>query len=561
MTGPENCVWPIRKNETNRGWKHRIEEEEPMTSRTESLRRESPLSRPRSTGTRMWWGAVLGLAMGVALVPQLAQSQAVAQTEDVIDLTLERMVQLTIQNSYQVQFLDMGIQQRTLGLQAERARLRSSVSLDFTAPTFRSVSENQYNSVLGRNEVVRENSRRWEAQLSVRQPVIIPWLGYPTNGYLSLNNRVYRYTQVDEDGSQDLTYYNRYFVRYTQPLFQPNGLKNSLEQAELNLEESAIDYTSDMVGIVDNVGDDYYDLFETAYEEVIRAQYVANLERAAAAAQALAANDPSRAIELNQINVELANAREDVQRSVSDFRLRTAELRTRLNLSEDVELMLTPIIELTPITIDVERATQYALELTPRMRELDIQHRVNEIRLDEQRGRGGFRVNLELTYGREMRDEALNQLWREPSNTYTIDVNAYVPIWDWGERDARIESQEINLRRTQLQMEQSRISIVSNVQNEIRNVEELQARTLTMEENLSLATSISEESLERYESGSSTVVDLLQSFRREADTAENFLDAYLGWRESLQRIQRQTYWDFETDQPVLDRYGITISAL
>src|SRR5690606_17797552 len=124
-----------------------------------------------------------------------------------------------------------------------------------------------------------------------------------------------------------------------------------------------------------------------------------------------------------------------------------------------------------------------------------------------------FRMDFELTYGREMRESAFGQLWQEPSNTYTIDVNAYVPIWDWGERDARIESQRINLRRTELQMEQSRSSIISNVQNEVRNVEELQARTLTMEENLALAQSISEESLERYEAGSITVVDLLQSFR------------------------------------------------
>jgi len=33
--------------------------------------------------------------------------------------------------------------------------------------------------------------------LSVVQPVIL--LGYPTNGYLSLNNRMYRYTQYEED--------------------------------------------------------------------------------------------------------------------------------------------------------------------------------------------------------------------------------------------------------------------------------------------------------------------------------------------------------------------------
>ena len=41
--------------------------------------------------------------------------------------------------------------------------------------------------------------------------------------------------------AEDLNYYNRYFVSYTQPLFQPNELKNDLEEAELDLESDEID--------------------------------------------------------------------------------------------------------------------------------------------------------------------------------------------------------------------------------------------------------------------------------------------------------------------------------
>jgi len=52
--------------------------------------------------------------------------------------------------------------------------------------------------------------------------------------------------------------------------------------------------------------------------------------------------------------------------------------------------------------------------------------------------------------------------------------------------------------------------------------------------------------------------DLLQTFRTEAQTAENLLDAYLGWRNSLLRIQEQTYFDFELGVPVLDRYGVSL---
>lgn len=170
------------------------------------------------------------------------------------------------------------------------------------------ISESQYNSNLGRNEIVRENSRRWEAELSIRQPLIL--FGYPTNGYLSLNNRIYRYAQLDEQGERDITYYNRYFVRYTQPLFQPNSLRNSLEEAALDLEVEEIEFYGDMVDLIDDAADDFYDLFEETFERIASQDYVEHLVRAEDLAQTRAEADPDRALDVEQVRVELANARE-----------------------------------------------------------------------------------------------------------------------------------------------------------------------------------------------------------------------------------------------------------
>ena len=105
--------------------------------------------------------------------------------------------------------------------------------MNFSLPQFEQISEQRWNSVLQRNEIVGENSRRWQMDFSIQQPLIL--MGYPTNGYLSLNNRVYRYTQIEED-EHDLTYYNRYFVQYRQPLFQPArhaGQHRLLEQSRM----------------------------------------------------------------------------------------------------------------------------------------------------------------------------------------------------------------------------------------------------------------------------------------------------------------------------------------
>lgn len=474
----------------------------------------------------------------------------------VIDMTLERMVDLALSSSFRVQQLNLGIDRTQLNLRSQRARLRSRVDLELSAPDYRSISQNRWNSTLQREEIVHENSRRLEAELSVRQPVIL--FGYPTNGYLSLNNRVYRYSQIEDDGSRDLRYYNRAFVSYTQPLFQPNELKNDIEEAELDLEDAELGFYEDVVDIVDDVSGDFFQLFEESYGEVIGQANVDNLEAAEAAAIEVTTNDPSRDIELGQIRVELANAREQLFQAQSQFRLESSSLKTRLNIPESDVIVLDPTIEIAAVPINVESATEFALELTPRMRQLGIQFRESEIRLENTKGRGGVQVDLALTYGREMQDPNFGNMWSQPTNTYTLGVNGRIPIWDWGERKHRIAASEIGLRQTELRIEQTEAQIRADVQNEVRNVAEFQTRALAMQDNLDLARQLSQETLDGYRNGEIAAIDLLQSFRREVDTAENLLDAYLGWRRAITRLQRLTFYDFERDLPVLQRFNVAI---
>jgi outer membrane protein TolC len=506
------------------------------------------------------WAVRTGLAfmlLGLAVSPgvgQVTDPGAGAGGAQVVDLTLERMVDLTLSRSYQIRRLNLEIQRDQFNLHAERARLKSSVDLDLTVPAFRLTSEPKWNSDLQRDEIVQENTRRWEGELSVRQPLIL--FGYPTNGYFSFNNRMYRYNQIDDDGIEDVRYYNRYYLSYTQPLFQPNGLKNDLEQAEMSLEGTQLEFYEDVVNIVDNVAGDYYDLFEERVIQDIYTDLANNLQRALEMAQTMAEGDPARAIEVDQIQIELANALENIQSAESSYRLDAASVKRDLGLADTDSIAVDPQFILQPVPIDMDEAIQYAMELTPRMRQLGMSLRNSEIRLEDTKSRGGFRMDLNMSYGRERMDEEASNLWVDPDNSYTVNVNAYVPVWDWGERKARIASSEIGIQQSHLRMEEAELQIVSNVRNEVLNVLDREARTLAMSENLELAREVSETSFQRYEDGAISALDLILSLRREADTAENFLEAYLGWRGSLRRVQEMTFFDFERGVPVLERFRV-----
>jgi outer membrane protein TolC len=501
---------------------------------------------------------IRGALVSLLFIPVVVFAQgppAAAQQAAVIDLTLERMVELGLKDSYRVRQLTLDIDRTRALLQAERAGLKSRVDLSLAAPELEAISENKWNSNLQRNELVRENTRRWEADLSIRQPVIL--FGYPTGGALSLNNKIYRYSQIEDDES-DTQFYNRYFIAYEQPLFQPNRMKFDLEEAKLELEGSELEFQNDIVEMVNDLAEGFFELLEAAYNRVLATQRLSNLDAAIAAANRVIAANPTRAIELEQIQVALANAREEQQSAGSSFRLQTARLKQTLRLNARDSIVLNPVLDVQPVPIDVDRAIEYAVSLAPRMRELAINRRENEIRLEQTKGNESFRVNLEFTYGREVEDPRFQRLWTRPRNSYTVNVDAQIPLWDWGERKHRIRADQYSLDRTDLSIQETRAQIETNVRSELLNLQEFQQRALNMQTNLQRAQQNTVTTLERYGRGEVTLVDVLQTIEREADTAENRLEAYLGYQNALLEVQQLTYYDFERGVPLLERFRIGV---
>jgi outer membrane protein TolC len=160
-----------------------------------------------------------------------------------------------------------------------------------------------------------------------------------------------------------------------------------------------------------------------------------------------------------------------------------------------------------------------------------------------------------MTYGLEKQHEDYQQLWEEYDNSYSVSVNAYIPIWDWGQHKSQIEAQKISLQRTDLYKEEARNEIESEVMNGVETLNEFQRRALTMKENLDVATELTVMSFEQYRENRITMQDLIQVISRQRDTENNFIDAYLGYRRALLSLMVDTFYDFEKQIPLLDRFA------
>jgi len=473
------------------------------------------------------------------------------KSAEIVHLTLDSAVDIAMGSSYRIKQLEMGIERTRFFLKSRQASLKSRVYMNLQAPEIEAVSETKWNSTLQKDEIVHSNTSRWQMDLSVRQPVLL--FGYPTNGYLSLNNKIYRYLQENEGNEVD--YYNRYYIKFEQPFFLPNNLKNNIEDAELDLERSELSYIVDRVGLVDEVADDYYDMFEVVYKGDIYNNQVRNLERLLEIVEENAAKDGNRTIEVAQVKVELANARENLLRNQGQIRQEAARIKQRLQMPLEDSVIVEPLVIINRMEINPEQAVEYGYNLSPRLRRLSIDKRKNEIDLNNSKGWDAFHVNLEMTYGLEKQKDEISKIWNEYDGSYSVSLNAYVPIWDWGRRKAQIEAYEISVRSTELYIEETRNNIRSNIINAVANLNEYQSRALNMKESADLVQDISDQGLAQYRSGAISLQDAFQMINRQRETELNFLDAYLGYRRSLISLMIQTYYDYENGISLLEKFS------
>ena len=465
-----------------------------------------------------------------------------------IHITLERAVDIAMQNSYRVKRLKLDIERNTYWLRARQAGLKSKVYMNLRTPDLQNISDYRWNSITYRDEIVHLNTQMWESVLSVRQPVVL--FGYPTNGYVSLNYQVYRYLQK-ENHSSEVDYYNRLYMRYVQPFFLPNELKNDLEEAQLNLKDVQLDYVEERVEIIEDISDDYYDAFELDYTRTIYQRQMALLKKIHDVTERSSQTGDNRKA-LIQVQLEMANVRENILETQSQLRMALADMKQRLRLNPDDSLYITPEIQLDPISVDLDEAIHYGFTLNPRLQRMQISRRKAEIDLENVKGWDAFHMELEMTYGLEKNDQELHTIWNQYDNSNSITLNAYLPIWDWGARKYRIEAERRDLQRRELDMEERQDDLKKDIVTARTNLKEYLERCLNMQESLKLADEFSEISIQEYEKGEISLNDLLQIVTRNQETESKLLESYLGYKRSIVELMVSTYYDFENGESLLD---------
>lgn len=476
----------------------------------------------------------------LTLVGCLASLVAFNQTT----LTLEAAMAIAEQSSPSIRRSLMNIEQYQYDLQAERASLKSRFSL--TAEPFNFSNNRSFDSQF--SQWFTNISMHSLGTFRVDQPILA------TDGTLALINTFsWRSNETEIAGfgeNSNRAFYNNLYLAVNQPLFTYNRRKVQLSELELNYENASLQYAIQRLGLEQTITGQFFDVYlaqlnlDISKEELENTtknfEIVKNKVEAGLLAQE----------ELYQAELNFANAQLSVQDN--ELALTNAEeaFKREIGMNLDEEIRLVTALEAQAVVVDLEKAIDLAMKSRMELRQRAINIEQAQFNLTRTKSQNEFRADVQLTLGIFGDNEVFSKVYDRPTRNPSVGVSLNIPIFDWGERNARIQSQMVTIRTQQLELSEDQKQIRMDIRRAFRSVQTQMPRIEIARKSVENAERTYEINLERYVNGDLTGIDLNQ-FQSQLSTKKiDYARALINYKTQLLELKILTLFDWEKQQPI-----------
>lgn len=468
----------------------------------------------------------------------LLWESAAAQTV----LTLEQSIDIARTSSPDIKKSDLNLLSNRKSLDAQRASLKSRFALDVTPFDFsRSRVFNEFFSTWNTNEDYNSF-----ANFSISQPI------NQTDGRISLNNRFgYRdnFSQVQDTRTK--TYFNNLFLQLDQPIFTYNRSKLQLAELQLNLENAQLSNAMQLLTLERNVTQVFYSFYqaqnnvEIAQDEYDNQQISYEITKNKVNADLLAGE------ELYQAELNLATSKSTLQ--TAQVNLNNAADDFKLMIGMDLSQLVEVQVDINFITqeVDLNRAIQNGLDQRMELRQRSIDIERSEFELIRTNALNEFKGTVSLSLGVFGDNEQFQDVYDVPTNNPRIAISFNIPLWDWGEKKARLAAATANMDIKEIDLENEKNNIIINIRKVYRNLQNLENQIEIAQQNVKNAELTYEINLERYQNGDLTSMDLNQFQNQLSDKKSALATSLINYKIELLNLKIQSLYDFENNQPVV----------
>ncbi len=460
-------------------------------------------------------------------------------------MTLEESIEFAKQSSPDIRKSTLNLLSNQKSLDAQRASLKSRFSLDITPMDFsRTRLFNDFFSTFNTNEDYNSS-----ANFSISQPII------HTDATLTLNNRLgYRNNFSEAQDLRTKNYSNDLFLQLDQPIFTYNRRKLQLRELELNLENAQLSNAMQLLSLERNVTQSFYSFYqaqnslEIAQDEFDNQQVSYEITNNKVEADLLAEE------ELYQAELNLATSRSTLQNQ--QVALDNAADDFKLLLGMDLEEQIQVQVDVNFITreVDINQAIQHGLDqrMELRQREIDIER--SGFELIRTNGLNEFKGSVSLSMSVFGNNPNFGDIYANPQNNPRVALTFNIPLWDWGEKRARLAAGTADLDMTKIDLQQQQNDIVINIRKTYRNLQNLETQIEIAQQNVKNAELTYEINLERYQNGDLTSMDLNLFQNQLSENKNSLATSLINYKIELLNLKILSLYDFENQQPVIPTF-------
>ncbi len=458
-------------------------------------------------------------------------------------LTLDRALEIAEQSSPSIQTTLLNLERSQQLLRAKKASLKSQFLLTLDPIEY------------GQNRSFDEYTNNWftsenfmtSGTFRVDQPIL------PTNGTISLVNRFGWQSNNSSAGGgiTNESFSNNLYLSLNQPLFTYNTLKQDLKILELDLENTNLAYAMQRLSLERDVTQFFYNVYLAQMGLSISKDELANTERTLEVTKNKVGAGLLAQEELLQAELNYVEAQSSVQNSKVSLENAKDQFKQYIGLDIFEEITVMANIDILPVDINISQAIEHALKARMELRQREINIQNSQFDLIATKSTNEFRGNLNLSVGIIGQDKILNDIYANPTQNPNISLSFNIPIFDWGERKARIRAQEAVVETQKLNYDIEKNQIVVDIRSVYRSIQNQLIQIEIAEKSETNAQLTYEINQERYNNGDLTGMDLSLYQTQLSNSKKNLAQAIIDYKIELLNLKIQTLYDYKNDRPIV----------
>ena len=459
-------------------------------------------------------------------------------------LTLEKALDIARNNSPDIRRSLLNLERSEQTLKAQNAALKSNFSLSLTPFSYdQTRSFDNFNAKWFTSKTTQSSGT-----FMVSQPFL------PTDGTISLVNRFGWQNKSSIQGLNSIdskAFTNYLSLSIAQPIFTYNRTKLQIKTLELDLENAQLSYAMQKLNMEKQVTQFFYDVYLAQMNLSISQDEFTNTQKSYEITQNKVTAGIAAKEELYQAELNFATAKSTLQNAQVNLDNLKDQFKQYIGLDIMQEITVMTDVALNPVVVDVNKAIEFGLNsrMELRQREIDIQS--SQFDMIRTKSLNEFKGDVSLSLGITGDNEKLKNIYDNPTNNPRVSVSFNLPLYDWGEKKARIKAQEAVIETQKLSQTEEKKQITLDIRKIYRGLQNLVNQIDIAKQNEKNAQLTYEINLERYANGDLTSMDMNLFQTQLSQKKMSYAQALIDYKIELLNLKIQSLYDFEKNEAIV----------